>query len=358
LSLSPKAIAHFKAKSKEKVHAGQARLVLWDDIKDNPPPELKVSPIAAIPHKSKEYQSILDLSFWLQLKNGRFLESVNDTTVKSAPKGALDQLGHALSRIIHAFAEANNDAKIFMAKWDIKDGFWCMACKAGEEWNFAYVLPQEQNEPTMLVIPMSLQMGWVESPTYFCAATKTARDITLDYCDTPIGSLPPQKFDKHLEGDKDYNELPLKADGKKPCRYGLEVYVDDFMSIVIPTSMEQLTHLGRAIMAGIHDVFPADIIDGNDPISKKKFLKGEGQYSQFKTLLGFDFDGKQKTMWLEEQKRTKLLTTLHAWIRAGNRERGVPFKEFESVVAKLRHAFTALLGGRGLLSPCNRLLKK
>ena len=231
---------------------------------------MKVSPIAAIPHKSKEFRSILDLSFRLQLKNGGFLESVNDTTVKSAPKGALDQLGHALSRIIHAFAEAKEDAKIFMAKWDIKDGFWRMACKAKEEWNFAYVLPQEQNEPTMLVIPTSLQMGWVESPPYFCTATETARDIASDYCDTPIGSLPPHKFDKHLEGDKDYNELPLKVDGKEPCRYGLEVYVNNFMSIVIPTSMEQLTHVGRAIMARIHDVFPEDIIDGNDPISEKK----------------------------------------------------------------------------------------
>jgi hypothetical protein len=40
-----------------------------------------------------------------------------------APKGALDQLGQSLSRIIHAFAEAEEDSKIFMAKWDIKDGF-------------------------------------------------------------------------------------------------------------------------------------------------------------------------------------------------------------------------------------------
>ena len=45
-------------------------------------------------------------------------------------------------------------------------------------------------------------------------------------------------------------------------------------------------------MTGIHDVFPANIIDSNDPISKKKFLKGDGQYSLLKTLLGFDFDGK------------------------------------------------------------------
>jgi hypothetical protein len=221
-----------------------------------------------------------------------------------------------------------------------------------------YVLPQEPNKPTKLLIPTSLQMGWVESPPYFCAATETARDIASDYCNTPIGSLPLHKFNKHLTGDKDYNALPTKAAGNDPCQYGLEVYVNNFMSIAIPTSQEQLTHMGRAIMAGIHNVFPVDIIDRNNPISEKKLLKGEGQYALFKTLLGFDFDGQQKTMWLEEQKRAKLLTTLHSWIRAGDCKRGVPVKEFKSVVAKLQHAFTALSGGRGLLSPCNQLLKK
>jgi hypothetical protein len=107
------------------------------------------------------------------------------------------------------------------------------------------------------------------------------------------------------------------------------------MSIAIPTLQEQLTQVGRVIMAGIHDVFLADIIDGNNPISEKKLLKGEGQYALFKTLLGFDFDGQQRSMWLEEQKWAKLLTTLHSWIQAGDCKQGVPFKEFESVVAKL-----------------------
>ena len=107
-----------------------------------------------------------------------------------APRGALDQLGQALSRIIHAFAKADDNTKIFMAKWDIKDGFWRMDCEEEEEYNFAYVLPQEEGFPITLVVPTSLQMGWVESPPYFCAATETARDIASDYCDTPVGSLP------------------------------------------------------------------------------------------------------------------------------------------------------------------------
>jgi hypothetical protein len=92
--------------------------VEWDSIKDNPPAQLKISPIAAIPHKSRGFRSILDLSFSLCLTNGGVLLSVNNTTIKIAPKGALNTLGHALSRIIHAFTETKDDDSmmIFMAK--------------------------------------------------------------------------------------------------------------------------------------------------------------------------------------------------------------------------------------------------
>ncbi len=89
-----------------------------------------------------------------------------------------------------------------MAKWDIKDGFWYMDCAEGEEWNFAYVLPHEEGKPTKLVVPTLLQMGWVESPPYFCAATETSRDVAMDYTKTPINSLPPHKFVKYTTGDQ------------------------------------------------------------------------------------------------------------------------------------------------------------
>jgi hypothetical protein len=79
---------------------------------------------------------ILDLSFKLHLENGGLVYSVNNTMEKWAPRGAIDQLGHSLKRLIHAFAEANDDAVILMAKWDIQDGFWKLNCREGEEWNF------------------------------------------------------------------------------------------------------------------------------------------------------------------------------------------------------------------------------
>ncbi len=67
---------------------------------------------------------------------------------------------HTLSRIInHAFAKAEEDTKIFMAKWDIKDGFWQMDWGAGEDYNFMYIFPQEAGKPIVLVVPTLLEMG-------------------------------------------------------------------------------------------------------------------------------------------------------------------------------------------------------
>ncbi len=336
---------------------GQAKLVSWDSIKESPPENLKISPIAAIPHKSKQFRSILDLSFHLRLKQWGVLPSVNSTTVKTAPKGAIDQLGHSLSRIIHAFAETKDDAVIFMAKWDIKDGFWRLDNGEGAEYNFAYVLPQPPGSPTLLVVPTSLQMGWVESPPFFCAASETARDIAGNYCETGLGTLPDHKFLQYAIGNEAYEALPESNDGM--LRYLLEVYVDDYVSLVIPASREHLRHVSNGTMMAIHDVFPPDEIDENDPISEKKLKQGDGEYAPTKTILGFELDGKEKTIWLEEAKRAYLLTVLKGWVRAGQSSTaGIPFKDFESIVAKIRHAFTAIPAGRGLLSPCNRILQK
>ena len=63
---TPLAAKTLRDKTLEKVKQGYARIVHWDDIKDDPPPNLKVSPIAAIPHKTRQFRAILDLSFVLR----------------------------------------------------------------------------------------------------------------------------------------------------------------------------------------------------------------------------------------------------------------------------------------------------
>jgi hypothetical protein len=66
-ALSVDALEHFKEEAHAKVATGQATIIDWDTIKHNPPPQMKVLPIAAIPHKSKAFRLILYLSFSLRL---------------------------------------------------------------------------------------------------------------------------------------------------------------------------------------------------------------------------------------------------------------------------------------------------
>ena len=95
-------------------------MVLWDSINDNPPEELKVSPIAMIPQKYQLFRATLDLSFAPRLKNGELLPSVNESYVKTAPQGGIEKLRHSLIRMIHVFTQVDGDMNIFMATWDIK----------------------------------------------------------------------------------------------------------------------------------------------------------------------------------------------------------------------------------------------
>ena len=345
-----------EVQTKEKI--GQCKIVRWDDIKDNPPPQLKISPIAMIPHKSRLFRAILDLSFSLKLQDGGYIPSVNESSVKTAPKGAIDQMGHTLARIIHAMAQADEDAKVFMAKWDIKDGFWRLNGQEGEEWNFCYVLPQKEGEPVKLVVPTSLQMGWIESPPYFCAASETGRDVAQQYAEAPVGSLDNHKFIAHSLQGEDYNKFQ-GDEGINKLRYLLDVYVDDYISLAIPRTKEDLRHIANAVMKGVHDIFPADEVPENDALSYKKLLKREAMWALTKDILGFTFDGDNKTIWLEEDKRKQLLDTLHQWIRHAKKykNRGIPFSDFQSTIAKLRHAFISIPSGLGLLSPCNGAIR-
>ena len=84
----------------------QARLVLYDKIRGNIPTQMKVSPIAVIPHKSKAFILILDLSFSLKLTPYGRVFSANENSEKTDPGGAIDKIGHVLLRLICAFVEA------------------------------------------------------------------------------------------------------------------------------------------------------------------------------------------------------------------------------------------------------------
>ena len=59
-------------------------------MKEATPPQLKTSPVAAIPKKIRNFRAILDLSFKLML-NGFEMPSVNEVTKYTAKKSQLSK---------------------------------------------------------------------------------------------------------------------------------------------------------------------------------------------------------------------------------------------------------------------------
>ena len=126
-ALSKKATQQLRQETLEKVQHKYARIVRWKDIKDILPPSLKISPVAMIPHKSKPFWCILDLSFALK-HGGRKYPSVNESTTKLAHQQAMGQLGLVIKRLIQTLVDHESKCLPFwFVKLDVKDGFWRMA---------------------------------------------------------------------------------------------------------------------------------------------------------------------------------------------------------------------------------------
>ena len=83
----------------------------------------------------------------------------------------------------------------------------------------------------------------------------------------------------------------------------------------------------------------------------------DSKWAVLKGILGFTFYGDRKTLWLEEGKMDNLLIQLKSWMRGSDQKQArVELDKFEPTLSKLRHAFTAILAGKGLLSPMNTVL--
>jgi hypothetical protein len=157
---------------------------------------------------------ILDLSYQIKI-NGKKLQSVNDTSNKNlAPQHAMYELGNVIPRLIWAMATSNDNDNVtpfLFTKVDLKDGYWRMCVNADDAWNFAYVLPGgKAGDPIQLVIPEALQMGWGESPPFFCAATETARDIAQENFGNNNNVMAPQPMEDIMM-DIDWTTVPLPA---------------------------------------------------------------------------------------------------------------------------------------------------
>ncbi len=372
---TPEAVTALREEALEKVDQGFCTLIPWKQLRAQIATGLKqhtkASPIAAIPHKSRLFRMILDLSKKGQRRKGQAQTlSVNELTNEdAAPAHSMSQLGNALPRVIFAVATRPTDqGPILFCKIDIKDGFWRMCVPEGDEEQFCYVLPQTQEtttDDTMLVVPAALQMGWTSSPAFFCAATETGRDVA-EFLRT-VETLPPHPLEHHMMDPVSPELLakfpfprPTTPQARKQLQQGLfhlfECYVDDYIGLLQSTNPEALRHHSRALLHAIHQIFPPPTAtghDGEDPISYKKLvLEGEGVWDTRKEILGWIFDGLDRTMELPPKKVASIRATITTTLRKHHCE----LKDFESLIGKCQHACLGIPGGTALLPPLYRAL--
>ena len=135
-----------------------------------------------------------------------------------------------------------------------------------------------------------------------------------------------------------------------------EVYVDDFIVITNDLSEENLTKWSRAILHGIHSVFPAPTItghEGGDPVSIKKLQKEEGRWEFEKEILGWVFNGKDYTLYLPHEKSKKLTSLL----KSTKRKSTVTLNSFQKIVGKLVLASIGIPKGASLLPAISKRLQ-
>ena len=184
-----------------------------------------------------------------------------------------------------------------------------MVVSEEDSYNFAYVLPKtNDSNPTQIVIPNLLQMGWVNSPGFFCAATKTAQDVA----DTNITNNVKEEKQKLEEIMMNFPLLDVKwldNTDKKFCHL-MEVYVDDFILLLQTKSLTVLRDKTQNLLQAIYNTFSKqELNQQSNPISVKK-LEEEGVWETRKEILGWLFDGVRQSIKLKDDKRHKIIKLL------------------------------------------------
>jgi hypothetical protein len=180
---TPEAIQLFKEDIAHQVNGGFCDIILASELMKNPPSNLKISPVATVLQAHRRPWIILDLSFPVRRPaenrkmGAKIADAVNETTMSHSPQAPVKLIGKVLVELFEFMAQAPEESDILLGKVDLSDGFWRMIVKPQHRWNFCYVLPQDPGQPMRIVVPHALQMGWQESPAYFCTATETGRDV-------------------------------------------------------------------------------------------------------------------------------------------------------------------------------------
>ena len=293
----------------------------------------------------------------------------------------MPSLGSALPSLLLFMFETNCYWEIDWQKIDLSDGFWRMIMEHGKEYNFVYQLPPRPGDRgSFFVVPSGLQMGWTNSPAYFCTATEGTRELIRRILALSIDSgidVPHRHEQYCVEPAEPPDPEPPEPESTGPESTGPEgawvppetfqlinrVFVDDFMNglageVGRKRKREEQLWVSRATMHGIHAVFPPpDVLQhegGRDSISERKLEKGDARFKPDETLLGFNLHGhpkRRRTVGLDTKKSGRYRAQIQGAL--GWQCNFVTFNEFRKIHGKVQHAAVAMPCMRGFMTPLN-----
>jgi hypothetical protein len=230
---------------------------------------------------------------------------VNAETAALAPFESM-QFGRTVHHLLQQISMANpRFGPVYMSKLDIAGGFYRIPLQVEDIPKLGIVFPKCPGEKQLVVFPLTLPMGWVHSPPFFTAATKTVADLanaTINCCNT----APPHRLEAMAEtAPKPLPVSPIPQDTISACTdvparrpptimlrkpaATYNVYVDDFISLIQGGAKRRLA-VQRNLFHSLDKVFrpleTGNNLHRQEPISVKKLLKGDAHWATTKTILG------------------------------------------------------------------------
>ena len=350
------------------------------ELRKELPENVIVSRVAIVPQENRRGRIILNLSVDINMpayrpkgKRRKILPrhpSVNETTIPGADQSGAEALGSARPAILKFMFETNCEHEIDWQKVDLSDGFWRMIVERGQDYNFVFQMPARVDEvETFFVVPAALQMGWKNSPAYFCGATETVRELIRRLMAlTLVSGLDVPHRHEALCLDAVATKQVANQPWKKPSDIELfsRVFVDDTMNGIAgpknrPRKGQEQLWMSRATLHAVHAIFPPPAALANaeekDSISEKKLNKGDAIFKRTEVLLGFEMcgdSGRNRTVKLPPDRKEKYSAQIHAAL--SQPEHYVPLKTFRELHGKINFSSNAIPCMRGLMTPLNREL--
>ena len=88
------------------------------------------------------------------------------------------QYGRALDRLIREIVYADPAlGYVYLLKAYVSDGFYRIGLLPTDAPKLGLIFPSRKGEEQLVAIPLTLPMGWKNSPPLFCTATETVADL-------------------------------------------------------------------------------------------------------------------------------------------------------------------------------------